>query len=164
VNARVAAGLIALVAAGVHLGLTTRYRAEAAAAADEFRQVRDERRRVAGQLGQKLRLEDAQRRAGRLPAEGEGGPLTPARAARLQVVRSLEGSGIERVRLGVAPALLPPKTVNVRLRGEGSFEDVVRFAGQVARPGSGLLLQEVALDTRQDRVGLSLDAMGLGRP
>jgi hypothetical protein len=164
VSARLVAGLLVLAAAAVHLGLTTRYRAQAAAAADEFRQVRDERRRVAARLAQKMRLEDARRRAGQLPAEGERGPLTPARAARLQIVRSLEGSGMERVRLGVAPSLLPPQSVKVRFTGEGSFEDVVRFAGHVARPGSGFLLQEVALDTRQDRVGLSLEAMGLGRP
>ena len=163
-KARVAAGLLVLAAVAVHLGLTTRYRAEASSSADEFRQVRDERRRVAGQLARSLRLEDAQRRAGRLPAQGEGGPLTPARAARLQVVRSLEGSGIEHVRFGVAPALVRPQAVNVKLKGEGSFEDVVRFAGHVARPGSGFLLQQVALDTQRERVGLSLEALGLGQP
>jgi hypothetical protein len=163
VKVGLAAGLLVLAAVGVHVGLTTRYRFEAAAAADEFRQVREERRKVAVRLAKTVRLEDAQRRAGRLPAEGERGPLTPARAARLQVVRSLEGSGIERVRLGVAPALVVPQSVSVRLRGEGSFEDVVRFAGHIARPGSGLLLELVALDTRQERVGLSLEAMGLGR-
>ena len=163
-SARLVAGLIVLASAAVHLGLTTRYRAEAAAAADEFRQVREERRRVAARLAEKTRLEDARRRAGELPAEGERGPLTPARAARLQIVRSLEGSGMERVRLGVAPAVLPARSVKVRFSGEGSFEDVVRFSGHGARAGSGLLLQEVALDTREDRVALSLEAMGLGRP
>lgn len=163
-RAHVAAALLVLAALGVHLGFTARYRAQAASSADDFRRVRDQRREVNSRLAQKVRLEDAQRRAGRLPAEGERGPLTPARAARLQVVRSLQGSGIERVHLGVAPAPRSPQSVNVRLSGEGSFEDVVRFAGEVARPGSGLLLQQVALDTQQDRVGLSLEAMGLGRP
>lgn len=156
------AGLLALAALAVHVGLTTRYRAQASASADQYRQVRDERRLVGSRLALELRLEDAQRRTGRLPAADPG--LTPARAARLQVVRSLEGSGVSRVRLGVAPTPREPLLVNVRLTGEGSFEDVLRFAGQVVRPGSGLLLQEVALDTQDERVGLSLEAVGLGRP
>jgi hypothetical protein len=54
--------------------------------------------------------------------------------------------------------------VNVRLTGEGSFEDVVRFAGEIVRPGSGLLLQQVELANQDERVGLSLEALGLGRP
>jgi hypothetical protein len=54
--------------------------------------------------------------------------------------------------------------VKVHLTGEGSFEDVLRFAGQVAGPGTGLLLEQVQLETQQDRVGLSLQALGLGRP
>jgi hypothetical protein len=162
VKARLAAALLALAALGVHLGFTSRYRAQASAAADEFRQVRDERRQVGSRLAQKVRLEDAQRRAGRLPA-AEGG-VTPTRAARLQVVRTLEGSGVSRVRLGVSPVLRSPLAVNVRLTGEGSFEDVLKFAGDIARPGSGLLLQQVGLETQNERVALSLDAMGLGRP
>jgi hypothetical protein len=162
VKARVVAALLALLAIAVHVGLTVRYRAQAAAAADEYRKVRDERRQVGARLALKLRLEDAQRRAGRLPA-AEGG-ITPARAARLQVVRTLEGSGVSRVRLGVSPAVRIPQSVNVRLTGEGSFEDVVRFAGEIVRPGSGLLLQQVELANQDERVGLSLEALGLGRP
>ncbi len=159
---RLAAALLALAAVGVHLGLTSRYRAEAAASADEFRRVRDERRTVGTRLAQKLRLEDAQRRAGHLPA-AEGG-LTPTRAARLQVVRTLEGSGMRAVRLGVTPEARSPRSVKVQLTGEGSFEDVLRFAGVIAGPGTGLLLEQVQLDHQQDHVGLSLEALGLGRP
>ena len=156
------AALLALAAVAVYAGLTSRYRAQAAAAADEFRQVRDQRRQVASRLAQKQRLEDAQERTGRLPAIE--GVTTPARAARLQIVRSLEGSGVSRVRLGVAPVARPPQAVSVRLKGEGTFEDVLRFAGHVVRPGSGLLLQQVELQNQEERVGLSLEALGLGRP
>jgi hypothetical protein len=162
VSPRWPAAVLALAALGVHVGLTVRYRAQGAAAADDFRRLRDERRQVASRVAQKTRLEDAQRRAGRLP-DAEGG-LTPARAARLQVVRSLEGSGITRVRLGVSPGTRAPQAVSVRLTGEGSFEDVLRFSGAVVRPGSGLLLRQVALDTQDERVGLSLEAVGLARP
>ena len=161
-KARLAAALLVLAAVGVHLGLTSAYRAEAAAAADDFRRVRDERRTIGTRLAQKLRLEDAQRRAGHLPAAEAG--LTPTRAARLQVVRTLEGSGMRGVRLGVTPEARSPRSVRVHLTGEGSFEDVLRFAGQMAGPGTGLLLEQVELDTQQDLVGLSIDAMGLARP
>ena len=161
-KARVAAAVLALAALAVHLGLTSRYRTQAAAAADEFRQVRDERKQVGSRLAHKLRLEDAQRRAGQLPT-AQGG-LTPTRAARLQVVRSLQGSGVSRVHLGVAPAPRSPQAVNVRLTGEGSFEDVLRFAGHIVRPGSGLLLQDVALQNQDERVALVLEAVGVARP
>lgn len=158
-RARALAALLALAALGVHFGLTATYRARAERAADEYRRVRDERRQITSRVAQAVRLQDAQRRARRLPAAGI--ELTPARAARLQVVRSLEGSGIQRVRLGVAPGRL---AASVRLTGEGSFDDVVRFAGEVVRPGSGLLLRQVALQAKAEAVGLTLEADGVGNP
>jgi hypothetical protein len=158
VNARLVAGGLALAALVVHFGLAVRYREQASAAADAFRRLRDERHKVSGRLAQEQRLEDAQRRAGRLTTT-EGSP-TPTRAARLQVLRSLEGSGVTQVRLGVSPAGRP-LSVNVRLSGEGSYDEVVKLSGDVARAGTGLLLQQVALENREDRVILSLEAVGL---
>lgn len=159
---RLVAGGLALAALGVHFGVVARQQGRATVAAEEYRRLRDERQQVAGRLAQKARLEDAQRRAGRLPSRD--GALTPARAARLQVVKALAGSGVSNVRLGVAPAVRPPLAVSVRLSGEGSFDDVLRLAGGVAGPGSGLLLQQVAIETRDSRVGLSMDAVGVGQP
>jgi hypothetical protein len=158
---RAIAALMTVLALGLHFGLTARNREAAAAASDEFRRVREEKREVAQGLARKLRLEDARRRTGRLVPSESG--VTPARAARLQVVRSLQGSGLSRVRLGVTPSARPPVAVSVRLTGEGSFEEVVRLAGDVARPGSGLLFQKVGLQTSDDRVGLLLQAAGLGQ-
>jgi hypothetical protein len=80
------------------------------------------------------------------------------------VGRSLEGSGVSRVRLGVSQGTRPPLVVSVRLSGEGSFDDVLKLAGEVVRPGSGLLLEQVALQTGGDRVGLRLDAVGVANP
>jgi hypothetical protein len=160
VNARLLAGALALAAVLVQFGLAAPFRLRASASADEFRRVRDERQQVAVRLAQKVRLEEAQRRTGRLPAAD--GARTPTRAARQHVVNALADSGVSRVRLGVTPSARPPLAVTVRLTGEGGFDDVVKLTGTIAGAGTGLLLQQVAFETRDARVGLTLEAVGVG--
>jgi hypothetical protein len=162
VTSRLVASALALAALGVHFGLVARQEGRAAMATDDYRRLRDERQQVAGRLARQARLENAQRRAGRLP--NRDGALTPARAARLQIVKTLAGSGVSNVRIGVAPAGRPPLAVSVHLSGEGSFDDVLKLTGGVAGPGSGLLLQQVALEARDTRVSVSMDAVGVAQP
>jgi hypothetical protein len=157
---RLLAGLLALSALAVHIGFTSRFRAQAGAAADDFRRLRDERRQLTQRLDQRSRLHEAQRRAGRLAAEGGG--QASVRAARISVVESLRDSGVEHVRLGVQPVTRGPLVATLRLTAEGAFDDVVRFAGHVVRPGTGLVLSRASLHTQPPGVVLSLEAVGLG--
>src|SRR5439155_544823 len=65
------------------------------------------------------------------------------------------------VRLGVRPGR-PPASAAVALSAEGSFADVMSLARELSRAGRGLVLGRVRLEARSSRVGLDLEASGLG--
>jgi hypothetical protein len=50
----------------------------------------------------------------------------------------------------------------VHLTGVGSFDDVARFTGELARPGNGLVLSSISLVPRDGDVELSFDALAMG--
>jgi hypothetical protein len=157
---RLLASLLLLAALAVHVAWTRRFRAEAAAAAEEYRRVRDERRLAAAELAREARLAAATGRVGVVPGTSPGTPA--ARAARRLVVGALASSGVATVRLRVTPGGGAPVGASVHLNGIGSLDDVARFTGELARPGNGLVLQSIALVPRGGAVELSFGALALG--
>jgi hypothetical protein len=156
---RLLAAVLAVAAAAVHFAWTRPFRAESAAAGDEYRRLRDEKREATAALAQAARLADATSRVGVVPGVTEGAPAP--RAARRLVVRALAASGVSTVRLRVAPGR-PPVAATVHLTGAGSLQEVAALAGELARPGNGLVLTAVSLTPRDGSVQLSFDAMALG--
>jgi hypothetical protein len=164
VKLRLAAALVALAALGIHFGWTRPFRAEASSAADEYRQVRDQRRQAASDRAREARLLQAPARVGVVP----GAPGAPAAAAtRRLVVGRLASSGVSNAKLRVTRAAGGGRTrvgASVHLTGVGSLDDVARFTGELARPGTGLVLSSVSLVPRAGAVDLSFEALALGTP
>jgi len=159
VTARVAAALLLALTAVVYAALTVPFQKKAAAAADAYRQARDERHAAQARLGQLQRRQSALRRASPVRDAARAG-ADPVGATRHGIVASLEGTGLSGVRMSVRPGK-PPVAASVQLSVEGPFRDVVRLAGEVVRPGTGVVLERVDLIGHDSRVALSLLGVGL---
>jgi hypothetical protein len=160
VRLRLVAGLCALAALGLHLGWTRPFRAAASAAADEYRQLRDERSQATVERAHGARLAAAPGRIGVVPGTSASAPL-PGAARRL-VVGTLASSGVSTVKLRVTPGGRGPVAASVHLSGAGSLDEVARFTGELVRPGNGLVLSSVSLVPREGQVDLAFDALALG--
>jgi hypothetical protein len=153
----------ALLATGVALyaAVAMPMQRQAADAAEEYRRARDEGRDIRTRLARLERREAAHARAvTALPgADTPGGTV---RAVRRSMVRTLQDARLSGVRLGVSAARAP-FTARVRLTTEGPFSEVVALMDRVARPETGVVLEQVRLVPRSDRVALELEAVTLGR-
>jgi hypothetical protein len=157
---RVVAALLLAATAIVYAALTVPFQKRAAAAADAYRRARDERRAAYVRLGQVQRRESAVRRASPVRDAAAIAAADPVGATRHGIVASLEGTGLSGVRLAVRPGR-PPVAAQVQLSVEGPFRDVVRLAGEVVRPGTGVVLERVDLNGHAARVAMSLQGVGL---
>jgi hypothetical protein len=157
---RAAAALLLAVTAIVYAALTVPFESNAAATADAYRRARDERRAAYVRLAQAQRRESALRHASPVRSDGAMAPADPVGATRRGIVASLEGTGLSGVRLAVRPGT-PPAAAEVRLSVEGPFRDVVRLAGELVRPGTGVVLERFRLTGREARVAMTLQGAGL---
>ncbi|HEY2941536.1 MAG TPA: hypothetical protein VGN09_03790 [Vicinamibacteria bacterium] len=160
-KARVAGLVLLLLAVVVYVAGALRLESQAAAASDEYRQARDRRRDARSRLAELERREAARTRAVAVLAAARKAPAGGLRDVRRSVVDLVTRSRVSAVRLGVRPGRAPASAA-VALSAEGSFTDVMRLTGELARAGSGLVLDRVRLDSRASRVGLDLEASGLG--
>jgi type II secretory pathway component PulM len=154
---------LALLAAAIvlYVGVARPAQREAAAAGDEYRRARDERRDARARL-QRLERRVPALRAADAAAPAPAAPGERVRVVRRAVVRTVEEAGLSPVRLSVRPGR-PPAEVSVQLGAEGSFDEVVRFGGLVARPETGIVLQAFRLAPGHGRVTtVELDAVALG--
>jgi hypothetical protein len=133
----VAAALLLLAALGLHLGLAVPARRQRDEARDEFARSREERERV---RAQSARLE-RRAAAGRAPA----GDAEAARALRLSLLRAAEGLPLTAVRIVAEAGHRGGVAARGRLAAEGRQADLLRAAGRLAEPSSGVLLEHVAL-------------------
>jgi len=162
VRARLIAGLVLLAALAVYVTVALPFRQRTAAAGDEFRRIREERRQARSRLAHLERGEALRRRTEEVFAGARTAAGGPVGVVRRSVVRSLEGVPVSGVRLGVRPGSRPPRMATVDLRAEGDFDDVLRLSGHLVRPGSGLVLERVIFTPRSASVTLILAAVGLG--
>ena len=145
-----AAAVILVAALGLHLGVTLPARRQRDEARDEFARGREERERLRAQA---TRLE-RRATAGRAPA----GDAAAARALRLSLLRATEGLSLGAVHIG-AEAGRGGVAARGRLVAEGRQADVLRAAGRLADPSSGVLLERVALlETRGGEVRIEVEA------
>jgi len=157
---RAVAALLLAVTAIVYAGVTVPLQSKAAAAADAYRRARDERRAAYVRLNDMRRRESALRRAA--PAPGEAAALSRDAVGQTRhgIVASLAGTGLSGIRLAVRPGS-PPAAAQVRLSAEGPFAEVVRLAGELVRPGTGVVLERFQLTGRDSRVAMHLEGVGL---
>jgi hypothetical protein len=140
----------------VYAALAIPLRARAGEARDAYGQARRVRQQAQAELAPLVRRAAAWRAAAAAPgmvAEDE-----PAAALRRSVLATLEGSGANAVRLGVRPGR---GGATVRLSANAPYAEAVRLSGQVARPGTGLILSRVQLQPRGDRGQVALDVEAL---
>jgi len=74
---------------------------------------------------------------------------------RRALLEPMAGQALTGVRLAVTPGA-PPRAAEARLRVEGRYRDLLALAGQLARPGNGLVLRRVQLTPVGS--GLALEA------
>jgi len=162
VKARLLCATPLLAAIFLYAGVAVPLRARASQARDEYREARRARQQAQSQLTPLDRRETLRRQAAAIFADaatGEGGPTA---ALRRSVLATLEGSGAAAVRLGVRPG--PGATeATVRVSAAASFPDAVRLSGELAGPGTGLILQRVRLEPRGNRkqIGIDVEAVAL---
>ena len=150
-------------AAAVALGVAIPLRHQALDAADEYGRLRRERHDLQARLSRFERAEWARRRVAVVFAPG-GSMEDRIRAVRRSVLGSLGDSRLTEVRVGVQPTRATGSAA-VRVRAEGPFADVLQVTGRLARPGTGLILDQVRLNPRSTTVALEVNAVSLeGRP
>jgi len=150
VKRRVAAALLLAVALGLHIGVTLPARRQRDEAREGFARGREERERLRAQA---VRLE-RRAAAGRAPA----GDAAAARALRLSLLQAIEGLPLGAVRISAEAGRGSAMAARGRLVAEGRQADVLRAAGRLAEPSSGVLLQRVSLVDAGGEVRLEVEA------
>jgi hypothetical protein len=141
VTRRLAAALLLLAAAGLHLGITLPARRQRDEAREESARVREERERLRAQVA---RLE---RRA---PAPA-GGDAAAAMALRLSLLRATEGLDLQAVQIAATPGRRGAVAARGHLVAQGRQADLLRAAGRLAEPSSGIQVERVALSEARGR-------------
>jgi hypothetical protein len=137
VTRRLAAALLLLVAVGVHAGVTVPARRQRDEARDEFARSREERERLRAQAA---RLDQ------RAPAvQAPAGDAAAARALRLSLLGATRGLDLRAVQIAATPGRRGPAAARGRLVAEGNQADLLRAAGRLAEPSSGVQLERLAL-------------------
>ncbi|HSD27740.1 MAG TPA: hypothetical protein VLL75_10590 [Vicinamibacteria bacterium] len=150
-NRRVPAALFLAAALGLHFGVTLPARRQRDEAREGFARGREERERLRAQAA----LLEHRAAAGRAPA----GDAAAVRALRLSLLQAIEGLPLGAVRIGAEAARGAEAAARGRLVAEGRQADVLRAAGRLAEPSSGVLLARVSLvEARGGEVRLEVEA------
>ena len=147
-------GAALVVAAGlVHVGLTLPAGRARDAARVEFAQQRSARELVRAEL---TRLERrAAARSGRAPEDD----AAAARALRRALLEATRGLAVGEVQIAASAERQGAVAARGRLAGTGSQAELLRVAGRLAHPASGVLLQRLELAHTTSGVRLEADAV-----
>jgi hypothetical protein len=159
VNPRLATVALFLLSALVYAGIGRPARLALPAARQELARVGDERERLQARLLEIERHESARARMATVFAAASGDRADVANELRQSLVAVLDRSSAKDVGLSVARAE-PPVAAQARISASGSFAELVRLAGRLARPG-GLVLEEIRLIATPSGVSLRLDGIAL---
>jgi len=161
VTSRVAAAVMLLLAAALYFVAALPMWREAAAAADAFGRARIERHDAAARVAALERRRQARARAVSAVTEAGGDPATSTRAVRRSVSQVLERSRTSGVSLNIRPGA---QGVDVAITARGAADDVLRLAGDLARPEVGVVLGRVQLTRASPGVSVVLEGLGVARP
>ena len=150
---RVCAAVLVIAALGLHLGVTLPAGRERDAARSGFARAREQRERLRAEA---VRLE-RRAAAGRAPA----GEAAAARALRLSLLRAIEGLPLGGVRVGAESGRGSRVAARGKLVAEGRQADLLRAAGRLAEPSSGVRLERVSLVEAGGGVRLEIDAFSV---
>jgi len=134
------AGLFLLLAAVlVHVGVTRPARGARDTAREAYAEQREERERLRAELA---RLE---RRSLASPAPAPAGDAAAARALRQSLLSATRGLGLADVQIASQPERRGAIAARGRLNAAGSQAELLRAAGRLADPASGVRLVRVQL-------------------
>lgn len=154
---RLAAALLLVAALGLHLGVTVPARRQRDEARQEYARAREERERLRVQATRIERREAA----GRAPA----GDAAAARALRLSLLQASEGLPLRAVRIGTEAGHRGAVAARGRFAAEGRQADLLRAAGRLAEPTSGVLLERVVLlQAHGGELRLEVEALSVRAP
>jgi hypothetical protein len=161
VRARLLATGLLLASALTGIFAARPWRQETLGLGDEYRRLRDERRRVEARTGSLMRAGAIRQRTLVTLASSRGRTLPNTRRAALQCLAQVD---LGEVKLGVRLAKLGSAegVAQVHILGAGSFAEVVKLTGQLASGPGGFLLDQVTFTPRGERVGFAIEAYGLG--
>jgi len=137
VKRRLAAAVIVIAALGLHAGVTLPARRERDAARSGYARAREQRERLRAEA---VRLE-RRAAAGRAPA----GEAAAARALRLSLLRAVEGLPLGGVRVGAESGRGAAVAARGKLVAQGRQADLLRAAGRLAEPSSGVRVDRLSL-------------------
>jgi hypothetical protein len=147
----VAAALLVAAALGLHFGATRPARRQRDEARAAFASARERR--------EKLRAETARLERGAAAGRAPAGEAAAARALRLSLLRAIDGLPVGGVRVGTKAGKGSAVAARGTLVAEGRQADLLRAAGRLADPSSGVRLERVTLvDGRAGEVRLEVEA------
>lgn len=134
---------LALLAAGflIHLGLTLPARRARDASREAFAHQREERARLRADVA---RLE-RRRPPTPAPAPAPAGDAAAARALRQSLLQATRGLPVDEVEIAAEPDRRGGIAARGRLSAAGAQADLLRVAGRLAAPISGVRLERVQL-------------------
>ena len=154
---RLAAALMLLGALGLHFGLAAPARRQRDGAREEFARLREERER--------LRARAARLRPLAVSVRAPSGDAEAVRAVRQSFLRALEGLPLQAVRISAEPGRRGMVAARGSLAAEGRQVDLLRAAGRLAGPSSGVLLETVRLArVPGEDLRLEIEASSVGAP
>lgn len=154
---RVVAALLLLAALGLHLGVASPARRQRDAARAEFARLRKERERVRVEVA-RLHRQAASARAPRGDAEA-------ARALRRSLLEAVDSLPLRAVRISAEAGRPGVVAARGSVTAEGGQADLLRAAGKLAEPSSGVVLASVRLAyATGDDLRLEVEAYSLRAP
>lgn len=156
-EARVAAAILAVMAALLYFGVVSPLNGRATALVEAHRRAREERREARVRLRSAELREDVRRRAAALVRDSPAPADEVARGVRARVVAALGGA--RDVSLSVTPG---GEGVRVQLGLTASEEEAFALLGRLSAPDVGLILQEVRLGRGERGMQLSVSGVAFG--
>lgn len=155
---RVVAVVLAAAAVGVHLGVSVPARRQRDEAREAFARAREERERL------RAEAKHLERRAA-ATVRAPSGEAAAARALRLSLLGATHGFALESIRIGVEAGQRRGAAARGTLAAVGRQADLLRVAGRLAQPSSGVVVEQVRLaESRDGAVRLELEAFSVRAP
>jgi hypothetical protein len=153
---------LVLAAAGLlQVALVMPTRRQVIASEDEYRRLRDQARKAEQELTEARARVAPRSRASALLARATAPADEALAELRAELLETIESFPVHGVRLEVGPQP-PPLVGRFRLGATGTFRSVVALAGDLARPESGMVLEQVTFRAAPDGVTLEVQGLRVG--
>lgn len=159
------AGLLALLAAGLQLGVSRPARSEATALGSERERLAGELESLQRRLTALERDEQARQRALSRLGGLEASAREPVTSVRRALLSSLERVPADAVQISVSPAR-GAAAAEVAVRASVSLEGLVELSEALVRPGAGLALRSARISAAAPGLNVELEGSSVreGRP